>query len=91
MQISLFEPYGVANPEPVFITRKMVIEDLRTVGPQNNHLKLQVNGINAIAFNKGELKPQLRPGDVVDVVYTICKDMYSGGLQLKIKDLLTQN
>lgn len=86
-QISQFEPYGVANPEPIFITKKMVIEDLRAVGAQNNHLKLQINGLNAIAFNKGELRSELRPGDQVDLVYTISKDMYSGGLQLKVKDI----
>ncbi|MBI3341498.1 single-stranded-DNA-specific exonuclease RecJ [Candidatus Curtissbacteria bacterium] len=86
-QISKFEPYGIANPEPIFVTKRMIVEDLRTVGPQNNHLKLQVNGLSAIAFNKGELKTQLRPGYVVDLVYTINEDRYSGGLQLKVKDL----
>lgn len=90
-EISKFEPYGVANPEPLFITKRMIVEDLRSVGPQNNHLKLQLNGLNAIAFNKGELRAQLRPSDQIDVVYTICEDRYSGGLQLKIKDLAMQN
>lgn len=86
-QINKFEPYGIANPEPIFVTKRMIVEDIRTVGPLNNHLKLQVNGLSAIAFNKGEFKAQLRPGYNVDLAYTINEDKYSGGIQLKIKDL----
>ncbi len=87
--IKKFEPFGMANPEPIFITRGMTVEDVRTVGPTSAHLKLQLDGINAIAFNRGSLLSQLRPGYMVDAVYTIAADKYNGndGLQLKIKDI----
>ncbi len=86
-EIIKFEPYGVANPLPIFVTRNMIVEDVRTVGPKNDHLKLQVNGIGAIGFNMGEYRTQIRPGYNIDLVYTIAEDNYSGSLQLKIKDL----
>lgn len=89
-QISQFEPYGVANPEPLFETKGMVVEDIRCVGAQNNHLKLQVNGFGAIGFNMGEKKAEIRPGDRLNLVYTISEDRYNGGLQLKIKDVSLQ-
>ena len=82
-----FSPYGVGNPEPFFLTKGMLVEDVRGVGQGNKHLKLQLNGISAIGFNLGESRTNIRPGYRIDVVYTLANDTYSGGLQLKIKDL----
>lgn len=89
--IQKLAPFGVGNREPLFLTRAMLIEDIRAVGPQNQHLKLQIDGIAAIGFNMGQMRAQLRPGDAVDLVYTIAEDRYNGAnsLQLKIKDLET--
>ncbi|MEX2028632.1 MAG: single-stranded-DNA-specific exonuclease RecJ [Candidatus Curtissbacteria bacterium] len=92
-QSLLFEPYGMANPVPVFLTRNLTVEDVRTVGMANDHLKLQVSGLSAIGFNMGKLSSNIRPGYAVDLVYTISEDKYSnnGGLQLKLKDLRVKN
>lgn len=86
-----FAPYGIGNPEPFFLTKGMLVEDVRGVGKENKHLKLQLNGISAIGFNLGESRTNIRPGYRVDVVYTLAKDTYSGGLQLKIKDIAIIN
>ena len=87
--IEMFEPFGVANTEPLFLTKNMVVEDLRTVGQESKHLKLQVDGLSAIAFNMGELRSQIRPGYQINLVYTIAEDNYNGdgNIQLKVKDL----
>lgn len=92
-QIKLFEPFGVANPHPIFLTKNMLLEDVRTVGAANDHLKLQANGFSAIGFNMGALGANLRPGYLVDLVYNIAEDRYAGngGLQLKLKDLKIKN
>ena len=91
--ICKFEPFGIGNPQPVFITRGMTVEDIRSVGGENQHLKLQVDGLSAIGFNMGNLRAQLRPGDAVDLVYTMAEDKYalSGQIQLKLKDLAITN
>lgn len=88
--IGQFEPYGMGNPQPVFLTKNMLVEDTRTVGDGNKHLKLQIGGFNAIGFNLGKMRADLRPGNSVDLVYTLEKDSYSGRnqIQLKIKDLV---
>lgn len=88
-QIEKFEPYGVGNPQPVFLTRKMLLEDIRTVGVDAAHLKLQADGLSAIGFNIGGQKAQLRPGQLIDLVYTLSEDHYNGNgkIQLKLKDL----
>ena len=87
--IEMFAPFGVANPEPVFLTRNLEVEDIRTVGSLSEHLKLQLDGFSTIAFRMGEKRALLRPGYSVDVVYTISQDRYNGdgAIQLKIKDL----
>lgn len=92
--IKKFEPYGVANPSPLFLTKNMIVEDVRSVGADNRHLKLQLDGLGAIGFNLGEKRAQIRPGYLVDLVYSIEPDHYAGNgnIQLKIKDLaISQN
>lgn len=86
--IEMFKPYGVANPQPLFLTKNMVVEDIRTVGQTASHLKLVLSGFGAIAFNMGEKRAQLRLGNQMDVIYTISEDRFSGRdqLQLKIRD-----
>lgn len=91
--IKSFEPYGMGNPEPLFLTKNMVVEDARGVGQDSKHLRLQVNGFGAIAFNKGEFRSQIRPGYTINLIYTIAEDHYNGNnkLQLKVKDLEIRN
>ena len=87
--IKTFEPYGIGNLQPIFLTEQMLIEDVRGVGIASKHLKLQISGKNAIGFNMGEKRYKLRPGDSVDVVYSIEEDNFNGKgkIQMKIKDI----
>lgn len=89
LQIQKLEPFGVGNPEPLFLSKDVVLDDVRTVGQNSQHLKFQVLGFDAIGFSLGDKKPDLRPGDSVDIVYALLQDNWNGGkrLQLKIKDL----
>ncbi len=93
--IQKLAPFGMANPQPVFLTEKVIIEDIRLVGQEGKHLKLKVKsqkskvGIDAIAFGFGELSQKLHIGDKINIVYSIEDDSWNGNrrLQLKIKDL----
>lgn len=91
--IKSFEPYGVGNQHPRFLTRNMLVEDVRAVGGQNQHLKLQLDGFSAIGFNLGQDRSAIRPGHKIDLVYTVEEDSFNGrhSLQLKIKDLAVNN
>ncbi len=83
-----FEPFGFGNPRPIFVTYKMQISDIRTVG-NGKHLKFKANGINAIAFNMGDLEKIMMNGQLADLAYTPELNIYNGfeSLQLKIKDI----
>ena len=93
--IQNLSPFGMGNPEPTFVSRKVLIEDMRLVGRENKHLKLQFmihNSkfiIQGIAFGMGERASEFHIGDKVDVVYTIDENVWNGNksLQLKVKDI----
>ncbi len=83
VDINLYEslqklvPFGMGNPEPTFLSRKVVIEDVRLVGAEGKHLKLAIRGhksevrFEGIAFGMGKMFSKIHIGDKVDVVYTI--------------------
>jgi single-stranded-DNA-specific exonuclease len=95
--IEKLAPFGLGNPEPVFASRKVSVVDAKTVGNDNQHLKLRVTGyglrvsFDAIAFNLGHLLPDLSPEKPVDIAYNLLVNEWSGDkrLQLKIKDIKT--
>ncbi len=88
-------PFGIGNMQPKFVSRKIIIEDMRLVGEDGKHLKLKLKSQNsnlkfdAISFNIGEKSAGIRRGDAIDIAYTIERDDWNGNrhLQLKIKDL----
>jgi single-stranded-DNA-specific exonuclease len=88
-QIKLFAPFGIGNPEPVFLLENLLIENVRTVGKESKHLKLTLSGFNAIAFGMGELSPNLKPFQKVDVIFNLIQDSFNGisKLTLRIKDI----
>ena len=81
-------PFGMGNPEPTFISKDVVVEDVRLVGAEGKHLKLKFR-IEGIAFGMGEMSSKIHIGDKVDIVYTIDENEWNGEkrLQLKIKDI----
>jgi single-stranded-DNA-specific exonuclease len=88
-------PFGVGNPEPVFLTRGFLVADAQLVGANSSHLKLHLTcpslGIifEAIGFGKGNLFSSLSPEVKIDLVYNLSLDTWNGNrrIQLKIKDL----
>lgn len=90
-----FEPFGINNPQPVFLTRGIKVEDIRLLGNNLQHLKLYLvcpdSGLRfeAIAFGMGEFSSKIAPQIKVDVVYNFDLNEWNGRktFQLKVKDL----
>ncbi len=91
-------PFGMGNPEPTFLTKNLIVENIRIIGNDGKHLKLQFKTqnsnlkIDGIYF-KGAEKVKLNVGERVDIVYTLDKNVWNGNtnLQLKIKDVKDAN
>ncbi len=92
--LQTLSPFGMGNPEPVFVTRNVSIEDMRVLGKEGKHLKLTVRDENAefhaIAFGFGEDANKYHIGDTIDVAYTILENTWNGRstLELKVKDIV---
>lgn len=82
------EPLGAGNPEPLLLSREVMVRDKRLVG--DNHLKLTLTDgrfvWDGIAFGRGEQLPQIK--DRIDMVYTPYTRNFheEDQLQLKIED-----
>jgi single-stranded-DNA-specific exonuclease len=90
-----FEPFGVANPQPVFLMKNLIVEEVKTVGNGDKHLKLFLRGdggtpkiLEAIGFNFSN-HLNLTKGNKVDVVFNLEQDNWNGNqkIQLKMLDL----
>ncbi len=90
--LKLLQPYGEANPPPLFAYRNIRVDSIRTLS-NDKHLKLNVKEdhriFSAIAFNMGELKNSIRMGDKADILCGIELNSFNGidMLQLNIKDI----
>jgi single-stranded-DNA-specific exonuclease len=91
--IEQLKPFGIGNPQPRFVTEKVKILELKTIGSTMKHLKLRLekNGIKfeAIAFNLAEMAKELSNSSNIDVAYSVEENMWNGNrsLQLKIADI----
>lgn len=88
--LEIFEPFGAANPNPVFAVENLVVKEKRLMGQDKNHLKLTCDAggheLTCIWWQKGDVT--LNPGDVLDVLFHPGINEFNGNtyLQLIIQD-----
>lgn len=96
-ELSLLEPYGNSNKEPIFGAKGIEFSDHRIVG--NNHLKMRSKqkniNIDTIGFSMGNLLEQnglrftVHGSRFVDIAFVPCINEWNGtkSLQLNLKAL----
>lgn len=91
--LSELEPFGQANPRPVFCTKNVLVKEKRALGKDGKHLKLvlgQGNDVReAIGFSFGKYHADITAGKPIDIAYEIDMNEWNGQkrIQLKIKDI----
>ncbi len=86
-------PFGAGNREPIFGLRNFIIEDVQTMGKEQNHLRLigkcGEKDLEFVAFFADGLRNQLNIGETVDVLFTISENVWKGEkrMQLRVKDV----
>ncbi len=87
--ISTLAPYGQHNNQPVFVSYSLIVDDIFLMGQDNQHIKLRLNGIWALAFGGAEKYKEFRIGDKLDIVYYLEVNDFNNKreAQLKIIDL----
>ncbi len=87
-ELMLFEPYGMGNPKPLFLTRNVAVWERRIVGGDSLKLKIGDRKIfDAIGFRMGDRLPLL--SDPIDLVFTPQLNHWLGSrkIELEMKDL----
>lgn len=92
-EMSLLEPYGHSNPEPVFMTRNAPVVQKNTMGSTGSHLRLKLGStsrrpIDCVAFGWGQAEPAIRLGASLDVCYNTQINEFNGfrNVQLVLRD-----
>ena len=87
--IQKLAPFGHANPVPIFVSRRVRVLDCRTMGREEEHLRLKLrqNGQvwEAVAFRQGDFLPDLTP--FIDIVYNLEVDHWRGDDNLRLNIL----
>ena len=87
--IQELSPFGIGNPEPLFLFKNIIVNQVKTIGQSNDHLKLKLGSVDAIAFKKGDLIDQISVGSVVDVIASLSLNTWNNVTtpQLVIREL----
>lgn len=91
--IKRFEPFGLGNYAPSFITRNVQLQDFRYVGSDNKHIKAKLGNSNktfdSIGFNLASKFPVKNNDNRLDILYNFEQNTFRGvdNMQLKLKDV----
>jgi single-stranded-DNA-specific exonuclease len=87
-----FEPFGVGNSEPIFMTKNLQVVQVRRVGNEGQHLRVSFRSkegkdISGVGFGLGG--KNLANGDFVDVVYNLRENVWNSRktIEARIKDI----
>ena len=89
--VNKFKPFGKDNEEPLLLSKDIIITNLKKVGQNEKHLKLELmkdnKKINCIGFSLAF--KELKIGDQVNIVYNLSINEWNGNrqIQLIIKDI----
>ncbi len=98
-KIANFAPFGRANPKPLFLSKNLEVLDLRKVGNNGGHLKMELamfdddfkvaQNVKTIGFGMGEWTEKIKKGDLIDVVFEMIVNEWNNNrsLEMKIVDL----
>ncbi|MBE0495604.1 MAG: single-stranded-DNA-specific exonuclease RecJ [Campylobacterales bacterium] len=90
--LEFYEPYGQKNPRPSFLIKDVEVKIDRTIGKENNHLKLilqtPTRTLESLFFN---FDTRVKKGNRIDIVFSVQKNSYRGLVtpQLLIKQILS--
>lgn len=90
-ELKKLEPFGAANPQPMFVIKDLILKEKKLMGSNKEHLRLTLEkdsqSFNAIWWSKGDIP--LHSGDRADIAFYPQINTFNGNtsVQLIIKDL----
>jgi single-stranded-DNA-specific exonuclease len=96
-EIRKFEPFGEGNREPVFLSKNLVLMDIKLVGNGQKHIKFSFQAgkskiFEGIFWKSGERFSDFEVGDELSVVFILRSNEWNGSrkLELNIIDIKKQ-
>jgi len=94
-QLEQLAPFGLGNRSPKFLLESAAVKELRQIGKDGQHLKLQLQDretglvLDAVGFGFGSLQSHIAPTSRVDVIGELQVNEWNGtrNAQLLISDL----
>ena len=82
-ELAALEPYGMGNSRPVFSLSHAVVENLRTMGKEQQHLRLTVRAetgekLTAVGWSRADLCEELVAGDSIDLAFQLERNEFNG-------------
>ncbi|MDH6597854.1 single-stranded-DNA-specific exonuclease RecJ [Bacillus aerius] len=91
-EVGLLSPFGMQNPKPFIMIEDAQLEDIRTIGANQNHIKMSLKDedklLDCVGFHQGKLKEELVPGSQISVVGEVSINEWNNRKkpQLMLKD-----
>lgn len=87
-QIQKLEPFGMGNPKPIFVLENVIASNVRKIGAANNHLKFEIDGVDAIGFGLGSMGEMLKDCKI-DIAFNLEENVWRDvkKIQMKIIDI----
>ncbi len=88
--IHQMEPFGAENPVPVFMARGVRIQNLKTMGKEENHVRFRAAKgnarIDAIGFGMADAVAMIDPAvDTVDIAFEIHINTWNGQNKVELR------
>jgi single-stranded-DNA-specific exonuclease len=88
-EIQKLSPFGKGNPVPTFISREVQVAGCRTMGVDQQHLRLKLkqdgSAFDAVAFKQGDSLADV--AESLDIVYNLEIDRWGGAENLRLNIL----
>ena len=91
-ELEILEPYGEANPVPLFLYKNVKVDGIRLLS-NDKHLKLILKDnmtiMDAVAFNMGNMQYSIKVGDKIDIIHYLDVNRFNNveKIQLNVKDI----
>lgn len=91
-ELSLLEPYGTANPTPLFVLRDLTVEGVTSTST-NKHTRLSLKGdkekFQCVMFGRTPESIGIRKGNTVDILFNLGVNEFKGAKkrQMIVRDV----